>query len=267
MANNSKEAKIKFTAETGEFNKAINKAEDELKVLRSELKLNETQMKNTGTSVEGLEKSHKILKEQLEAAQDKTEGLRGKLDKAVEIYGEGSSVVANYKRAVANAQIEEEKITRQIAECSAQLEEQKAATEDTRTATEKLTDKINAQEAELTQLKAEYSDLVIEGKETSDEAENLTRQIQVLSNELGENRTKLENATAAANDYDTTLQKAESEVEEFKGATDRLTDKMEAQQTELTQLKKRYSDLVVEGRQTSDEAKTLAREMYAREGI
>ena len=206
MASNSKEAKIKFTAETGEFNKAINKAEDNLKVLRSELKLNETQMKNTGTSVEGLEKSQKLLTAQLENAQDKTEALRGKLDKAIEIYGEGSSVVANYKRAVANAQIEEEKITRKISECTAQLKQQADAADDTRTATDKLTDKMEAQQTELTQLKKRYSDLVIEGKQTSDEAKTLAREIKELSSELRDNQEAFDKATEKADKYDKSLE-------------------------------------------------------------
>lgn len=207
MAKNS-EAKIKFTAETGEFNKSINKAESELKVLRAELKLNETQMKNTGESVEGLENSQKLLSAQLENAQSKTEALRGKLDKAIEIYGEGSTVVANYKRAVANAQIEEEKISKKIADVTQKLEQQKSAAENTATASDKLTDKMNAQQTELTQLKKKYADLVIEGKETSDEAQKLAREISDLSGELKESKAAFDGASDKADKLDKSLDNA-----------------------------------------------------------
>lgn len=208
MAKNNSEAKIKFTAETGGFNKAINKAESELKVLRAELKLNETQMKNTGESVEGLENSQKLLSSQLENAQSKTEALRGKLDKAIEIYGEGSNVVANYKRAVANAQIEEEKISKKIADVTQKLEQQKSAAENMATASDKLTDKMNAQQTELTQLKKKYADLVIEGKETSDEAQKLAREISDLSGELKESKTAFSEASKKADDLDNSLDNA-----------------------------------------------------------
>ena len=76
MAKN--EAKIKFTAETGEFNNAIKQANDEMSELRAELKLNETQMKSTGASVESLEKQHSLLESQLKASQSKTEALTAK---------------------------------------------------------------------------------------------------------------------------------------------------------------------------------------------
>ena len=46
------EAKIKFTAETHEFNEAIKSANSELKTLGSELKLADATFKNTGNSTE-----------------------------------------------------------------------------------------------------------------------------------------------------------------------------------------------------------------------
>ena len=63
MANN--EAKIKFTAETGEYNQAIKSANSQMQVHRAELKLNETQMKATGNTVEGLQKKHELLEGQI----------------------------------------------------------------------------------------------------------------------------------------------------------------------------------------------------------
>ena len=67
MAKN--EAKIKFTAETGEYNDAIKRANNETSELRAELKHTEAQMQNTGASVELLEKKHSLLESQLKAAQ------------------------------------------------------------------------------------------------------------------------------------------------------------------------------------------------------
>lgn len=207
MAKNS-EAKIKFTAETGEFNKAINKSESELKVLRAELKLNETQMKNTGESVEGLQKNQKILSTQLELATNKTEALRGKLDKAIEVYGEGSTAVANYKRAVANARIEEENITKKLADCTAKLEQQANAANETKTATSQLTDKIEEQQTELNKLKDDYVETVLQYGENSREAKKLAKEIKSLSGELKDSKSEFEGASSKADKLDKSLDDA-----------------------------------------------------------
>lgn len=208
MAKNNSEAKIKFTAETGEFNKSINKAESELKVLRAELKLNEAQMKNTGESVEGLENSQRLLSAQLENAQSKTEALRGKLDKAVEVYGEGSTVVANYKRAIANARIEEENISKKIADVTRKLEQQSGASDETKTATAQLTDKIEEQQTELNGLKEEYIEAVLQYGKNSKEAKELAKEIGKLSGELKESKTAFDGASDKADKLDKSLDNA-----------------------------------------------------------
>ena len=123
MANNKNEAKIRFTAETGEFNDAIKKSNNEMSKLRAELKLNEAQMKNTDNAAETLQQKHKILSDQLKVSQDKTEALNQKLNKAVAIYGENSTEVLQLERQLANARTEEEKLKTAINKCTREMEE------------------------------------------------------------------------------------------------------------------------------------------------
>ena len=123
MAKN--EAKIKFTAETGDFNKSIKQSNDEMSSLRAELRLNDEQMKTTGKSAEGLQRKQELLESQLKASENKTEALNKKLNKAVEIYGENSSEVLKLKTQVANAQTQEEKLKQAINNCNNELKEQK----------------------------------------------------------------------------------------------------------------------------------------------
>jgi phage-related minor tail protein len=118
------EAKIKFTAETGEFNKSIKQANNEMSELRAELKLNETQMKNTGVTVEGLGQKHELLEKQLKASQEKTEALSEKAKKAAEIFGENSEQASKLRTQLANAQIAEEKARKAVDDCNKELEEQ-----------------------------------------------------------------------------------------------------------------------------------------------
>lgn len=121
MAKN--EAKIKFTAETGEFNSQIQKANSTMQVLRAELKLNETQMKANGASVEALEEKHRILSNQFEAAKSKTEALSNKLEAAVRNFGEGSAEVDKWRTQLINAQTAQAKVEQAVAACSSELDD------------------------------------------------------------------------------------------------------------------------------------------------
>lgn len=206
MAKN--EAKIKFTAETGEFNKQIQKSNSEMTELRAEMKLNETQMKATGKTVEGLENKHSILEKQLKASQDKTEALNQKVQKAVEIFGENSDEAAKLRTQLLNAQTAEEKLRQAVAQCADELKEFKGETDDTRTASEKLNDTIEEQQAELKKLKDAYTDSVLQYGKGSDEAKDLAKQIDKLSGELKENQKALGKAENAADKLDKSFDNA-----------------------------------------------------------
>ena len=75
---------------------------------------------------------------------------------------------------------------------------------------ETLRSTISKQEDTLQQLKQRYVDVATEQGETSDEARELARQIQDLSSELHENRTKLSDAEYAADKLDNSLEEVES---------------------------------------------------------
>lgn len=75
---------------------------------------------------------------------------------------------------------------------------------------ETLRSTISKQEDTLKQLKQRYVDVATEQGETSDEARELARQIQDLSSELHENKTKLSDAEYAADKLDNSLEEVES---------------------------------------------------------
>lgn len=75
---------------------------------------------------------------------------------------------------------------------------------------ETLRSTISKQEGTLQQLKQRYVDIATEQGETSDEARELARQIQDLSSELHENKTKLSDAEYAADKLDNSLEEVES---------------------------------------------------------
>lgn len=75
---------------------------------------------------------------------------------------------------------------------------------------ETLRSTISKQEDTLQQLKQRYVDVATEQGETGDEARELARQIQDLSSELHENKTKLSDAEYAADKLDNSLEEVES---------------------------------------------------------
>lgn len=75
---------------------------------------------------------------------------------------------------------------------------------------ETLRSTISKQEGTLQQLKQRYVDVATEQGETSDEARELARQIQDLSSELHENKTKFSDAEYAADKLDNSLEEVES---------------------------------------------------------
>lgn len=125
MAKN--EAKIRFTAETGDFNDAIKKSKDQMSLLNAEMKLNDTQMKGTGATVEGLQKKQELLARKHEEQQKVVEALSGKYQKAVEIYGENSAEATRLRTMLVKAQTEEEKLAQQVNACNDELEDQRKA--------------------------------------------------------------------------------------------------------------------------------------------
>lgn len=213
MAKN--EAKVKFTAETGDFNDQIAKANTEMSKLRAEMKYNAEQMKDTGTTVEGLEQKHKLLSQQLEASKQKTEALAQKVEKAKEIYGENSEEVKKLEIQLANAKTSELKLERQVNACNLEIKQQKEAAEKTETATEKLTRTISEQEDELSKLKSEYVEAVLKFGSASKEAKQLAGKIDDLSGELSTNKKRMSEAENSADSFGKELDDVEGGASKF----------------------------------------------------
>ena len=217
MAKNNNEAKIKFTAETGQFNDEIKKSDKTIANLRAELKLNEEQMKSNGQTVDGLEKEHSLLESQLAAARSKTEALSNKIEVATRLFGENSNEVMELKTKLMQAKTAEEKIAQAINKCNQELSYQKEVEEKAITATGRLTRTIETQQTEVDALKRAYSEAVLEYGENSKEAKNLANRLESLSGELAENKSKLDGATKAADKLDKSIDDAGDSARDAEG--------------------------------------------------
>ena len=226
MASAKNEAKIKFTAETTEFNKAIQSANAYLKQLRSELQLNATEMKNGGDQTETLKEKFRLLSEQFDTAGLKVEAMRGKVAAAVAIYGEGSNEVAKWRAELANAENVQEKVRQQLEQCSAEITRNVTATGNAQSAYAKLSSEIEEQERALNVLKELYIESALRYGENSRQAEGLAAQIEALSGELQNNRNSLENAQTAADSFDRTLDESGDSASDFSDAVSLLKDRL-----------------------------------------
>lgn len=157
------EAKIKFIAETTEFNEQIKKANQSMTELRSELKLSESQFKDNEKSVEALSEKKRILQEQLEASGEKVEALRKKLDKAKEIYGENSTEVSKLKTQLNNAERQYTELENAIEDTNKDLKDADPKTKAAKEALEELSEAADKSSDGFTVMKGAISNLVSDG--------------------------------------------------------------------------------------------------------
>lgn len=260
------EAKIRFTAETGEFNEGIKAANNQLSSLRAEMKLNDAQMKASGASVEALQAKHKNLENQLAAQQDKTQALSEKLKVAVDVFGENSDEATKLRNQLLASQTAEVKLQASIANCNAEIERQRQAQEKSKTAGESLNDTISAQQSELNDLKKRYVDAVLEFGAASDQANELAGKIDDLSGDLKQNKDRMQDAEKAANDLDNTLTDAGDSAESagdgftiFKGAlADLASNAIQAVIGKIGELIGYFAELPEATRELRQDMSTLA---------
>lgn len=214
MANSKNEAKIKFTADTKEYNAQIKSSNAVMKEQRAEFKLNEAQYQNTGDAVEYLQNKHRILETQLEANKAKQEALSQKVELAKKVYGENSSEAQSLSTQLVGVKTETENLTKKISQCEDEMKQQAQASNQSQSALDKLNSEITEQERELSKLETSYKNACLEQGKSSKEAQQLKKQINSLSSELGENKTKLNQAEKAFDDLGTAAKTAGNKAED-----------------------------------------------------
>lgn len=197
-----KEARIRFRAETDEFQQALKASNQELSSLRSEMKLNEAQFQNSGDKTEYLKSKQEILGQQLQATRDKEDALNSELEIAKAIYGENSTEAANLERQLNYVKAQEESLQAQMSSVNSEIDANDNAYRNLQTT-------IGEQETALAALKEEYAAAVLQYGENSDEANNLAARIEELSGNLSENRELYNEVREAANGYDVSMEEVE----------------------------------------------------------
>ena len=200
-----------------------------MKQLRAELKLNETQMKGTGTSVDALEQREKLLKQELQASGDKVTFLSDKLRVAKEVFGENSIEASNWSAKLADAKRVQETIAQELSSTTGKLDEQKEA------------------ESELSQEALEAAEKLKKQAEAEAQLQSTVEQadqkIKQLDQELELNQTKLdgsENKTSLLRDRQVLLAN-QSQIVAQKTAT--LQSALDACSQEVGENSEKYNEL------------------------
>lgn len=120
------------------------------------------------------------------------------------------------------------------------IEDLKKAVQAVAPAFDKLSDEINAQEAVLKAAKRQYASYIVEGKQSSRQAEELAGEIKRLSATLKTNRTTMAAAERAANDLGEEFEDAEKD-------TDDLSDSAKDSKGGFTVMKGAMANLVSDG--------------------
>ena len=198
------EAKVKISGDVEELKQAFNDAQKHFQTLRSEASLIEAQFKNTGDKAKYLEDMHKNLAAQIEENTNKQESLRKQLELAIQ--AEDTTAVENLTQKLNRQEMQGENLARQMRELETEIKNNNSASG-------QLSNTIDEQSAKLNELKNEYTNVVLEQGKNSEEAKNLSHQIENLSQSLSENKAELENARQSADEFDDTIEKLNNSAE------------------------------------------------------
>ena len=174
--------------------------EDSAAGLEKRIETLTTQIGLQQDKVSALVKEKKRIIEQMEAEGKSNEEIEKAVDGVNKsIQREGKQLDA-LKKKLKQSEKKMEDFEDAADDSADALEDMSDETEDTKDATDKLTDEIEDQKDKLKRLKREYSNVVLEQGDASDEAKDLKKKVKDLSKELKTNEKRLEDVADGLDD-------------------------------------------------------------------
>lgn len=218
------------------------------------MKLNATQMKATGETVNGLENRQKILQQELAASGEKVMLLSQKLEAAKNIYGENSIEASNWTASLNDAKRVQENIKQELSETTAKLEEQRIAESEMSAEALEAAEKIRKQAEAEEQL-----------KRSLEQADSKIRQ---FDQELQLNATKLEgskNKTELLKERQKLLasqsQEVTSKTKILEEALNSCAKEIGENSEEYVELKSQLTDAKIKQEEIQNEIKNTTQEL------
>lgn len=127
MARGNGDVKVTFKVFNQDFNKAMSQMEASAKKLRQELKLEQEQLKMSGSESQKLASVLNSLQKQYDIARQKTQAAAEQLEAVKRQFGENSEEAAKMENKLRSQQITEQQLANRIARTSAELEKARRA--------------------------------------------------------------------------------------------------------------------------------------------
>lgn len=206
------ETTTRFRVDISELKSQFQDAQRQIRLANSEFKAATSGMDKWTDSADGLTAKIKQLNDVMKAEKDKLQSLEKQYELAVEQQGANSRAaedlqikINNQKAAIGDAEKQIDRYNGMLTQMTTTSEEAADNQDQVRTAMSSLKDTISNQESELSRLKDEYANVVLEQGNSSEAAQDLAGQIDSLSSELQDNRDTLADAEDAADEFDNTL--------------------------------------------------------------
>lgn len=214
MANSDRNITATMSLDISDLKAGIQEANRQIKLANSEFKNAAAGLDDWSNSADGVTAKLKQLATVEEAEIKKLESLRQQYALIVAEQGETSAAAQNLAARINNQEAAVKKVQREIRTYTDRLEEINQSANQSATATGKLTDEINKQEKELAELKNEYKNVVLEQGESSAAAQELAAKITALNSDLQDNKSKMNEADAAADKLTASMENVGKETKE-----------------------------------------------------
>ncbi|MBC6973044.1 hypothetical protein H9I32_11850 [Bacillus sp. Xin] len=253
MARNNSEIEVTFRAQDKEFNAAIRGMNQESKKLRQEMKLQQEQMKLTSTDSEKLQAKLQNLSQQYAVAKRATQTTAEHLQRAKQLYGENSTVVAKLEAKLRSQQITEQQLANSIKQTSdslkqareaesertsesakaiQKLKELKGAEEELKASSSKLAAQYELQRAQLGENASETDKLRLKISNLSEQHTLATSKIQNYQQQLDRAKQSYGENSAEVQKYETKLLQAMTAEQKLKNQIDATNRSLQEQENE-----------------------------------
>lgn len=256
-----KEAEVTFKANTSQLNKNIKQSEENLKVLRSELKLNATQMKGTGDKTELLKQRMQTLAAELIEAQKKTDNIKEKLEQAKSVFGENSTEVHNLTKQLNDAKNVEAAIENDIADTNSRLQEQETTLKNTEPAWEANKQAVEKTEKELLTLDKELELNAAKMESAGNKTELLKNRTKILAEQYSASSAKVKELEKALETCGREVGENSDEYQELKEKLIEAKTEQASIQSEIVNTTKELKEQKNELQQAGEKLGTYSRKI------
>lgn len=203
---------VEIGGDTTKLGKALEGVNKKTKDLQTELKGVESLLKMDPGNVTLLAQKQQILTEAVSETSEKLDILKEASNQVYEQFKRGEIAedqFRDFQREIIATQQRLEDLTGELASVNSALD-----LDDTVSEFDKLTKEIEEQESELKLLRDQYTRVVVEQGESSEEAKELRAKMKDLNDELKDNKEKLSKAEEAADKYSDALDNAGGAAED-----------------------------------------------------